>query len=117
MTAEVNFLAAPKLREAIDGKLYVHNLIDPAHGEIEAYPNAAKGDFVKLTVATSTGNTWSEEVLLNSLSAGKLIVFKIPKRIFEENLTSGATAELQYTVERPNQVPEFSTKQEVKLEL
>jgi hypothetical protein len=102
MNVQVKELAAPRLREAIEhnGKLilFVHNLVDPAHGEVQSYPNASKGDRITFMVSTSTGNKYSEELDVKS-PADAPFVFKIPKNVFAEKLVPDATAELSYSVQ------------------
>ena len=96
MTAQQKVLPAPVLKEAIEGVLYVHNLIDQAHVVIAPYPNARPGDEVELTVETSTGNQRRDRLLLPPEMVGQPIVFITPKKIFAEGLVPGATAELNY---------------------
>lgn len=117
MTAQQKALVAPVLKEAVEGVLYVHNLIDPAHGVVWPYPYAAAGDNVEFTVQTSTGNTWQGQLVLTAGDAGKPIVFKIPKHVFEKNLKPGATADLHYVVIRIGQTSEQSVVLKVQIEL
>ncbi|MFJ7110083.1 hypothetical protein ACIQU2_21190 [Pseudomonas sp. NPDC098740] len=98
MTAQLKALEAPVLKEAVEGVLYVHNLIDPAHGVVWPYPYAAAGDNVEFTVQTSTGNTWVGSIALTQASVGKPVTFSIPKETFAKGLVLDATAKLQYSV-------------------
>lgn len=102
MNVQVKALAAPRLREAIEHNgeftLYVHNLVDPAHGEVQSYPNASKGDKITFKVSTSTGNKYSWELDVKS-PADAPFVFKIPKNVFAEKLVPGANAKLSYSVQ------------------
>ncbi|KHA74808.1 hypothetical protein NZ35_00620 [Pseudomonas chlororaphis] len=102
MNVQVKALAAPLLREAIvhNGKLilFVHNLADPAHGEVQSYLNASKGDNITFKVSTSTGNEYSQELPVES-PADAPFEFKIPKKTFEEKFVKGATAKLSYRVQ------------------
>ncbi|RON40421.1 hypothetical protein [Pseudomonas brassicacearum] len=117
MTAQQKALEAPVLKEAIEGVLYVHNLIDPAHGVVWPYVNASVGDKVEFTVRTSTDNTWQGQHILTAGDAGKPIEFKILKHVFEKNLKPGASADLHYVVTRIGQVSEHSAELRVQLEL
>jgi len=98
----VQALAAPLLREAIvhNGMLilFVDNLVDPAHGEVQSYINVSKGDKITFKVSTSTGNEYSQELAVES-PADAPFVFKIPKKIFAEKLVPDATAKLSYSVQ------------------
>ena len=98
MTAQQKALEAPMLKEAVEGVLYVHNLIDPAHGVVWPYPYAAPGDNVEFTVQTSTGNTWVDSITLTQASVGYPVMFAIPKVTFEKGLAPDATAKLRYKV-------------------
>lgn len=102
MNVQVKALAPPRLREAIEHNgeftLYVHNLVDPAHGEVQSYPNVSKGDKITFKVSTSTGNEYSWELAVGS-PADAPFVFEIPKKIFAEKLVPGATAKLSYSVQ------------------
>jgi hypothetical protein len=94
-------LPAPVLKEAIDDVLYVHNLIDPAHGIVPALQEAAAGDRITLNVYDSDdAEQWSYTVVLTAISAGKPAEFKIPKAPFEKMLKAGKNARLQYSIER-----------------
>jgi len=116
MTAQQKALAAPVLKEAVEGVLYVHNLIDAAHGVVSSYVNASVGDKVEFNVKTSADNTWLGQQVLTG-DTGKPIVFKIPKYVFEKDLKPGATADLHYVVTRIGQTPEQSSALKVQLEL
>ncbi len=102
MNFQDNALAAPVLREALivgsDTVLYVHNLNDPAHGDVEPYVNAAAGDVIEFTVTTSAGRLW-RDILVVTPSLDPFI-FQIPKSVFGEKPDPGATADLVYTVTR-----------------
>ncbi|MFJ7316291.1 hypothetical protein ACIQVE_26795 [Pseudomonas sp. NPDC098747] len=121
MTARVNALAAPALREALthDGKftLYVHNLIDPAHGEVPAYANANAGDLVKFLIETSTGNTWCAEHALTEPERHKPVVFAVSKAFFENETIPGTTTELRYTITNVNGDSAMSPSLTVHLEM
>ncbi|WLI11846.1 MULTISPECIES: hypothetical protein [Pseudomonas] len=116
MTAQLKTLSAPQLREAIKSVLFVDNLIDPAHGEVPPYANATVGDKVEFTVQTSTGNSWTHLIILTQALVGSLIVFDIPKNIFEKNLTPDATATLRYSVTSASGNTALSPDLLVKLE-
>lgn len=98
----VQALATPRLREAIEHNgeftLYVDNLVDPAHGEVQSYLNVSKGDKITFKVSTSTGNGYSQELAIES-PADAPFVFKIPKQIFAEKLVPDAIAKLGYSVQ------------------
>ncbi|MCF5700645.1 hypothetical protein [Pseudomonas syringae] len=97
----IQMLPAPVLKEAIDDVLYVHNLIDPAHGVVPALQEAAAGDKITLKVYDSDGaEEWSGSVELTSISAGKPVELAIPKAPFEKMLKAGKNAVLQYSLER-----------------
>ncbi|CAI8874257.1 DUF3277 domain-containing protein [Pseudomonas sp. IT-347P] len=114
MTAQVNALAKPVLKEAKEGVLYVGKLERNAHGEV-TYENSAVGDLVTLYVETSTGNNFKDDIKLNAATIGTPLLFAIPKDIFEKNLVPGATAKLRYTVSRAANVS-VSPVLEVRLE-
>jgi len=96
----VTRLPAPSLKEAVNGVLYVHNLIDSAHGEVRELPNAASGDTIKLTVSNSDGSLeWDTETVLTDITVGKPIVLPIPKATFEKMLNAETNAVLQYSLE------------------
>lgn len=96
----IQMLPAPVLKEAIDDVLYVHNLIDPAHGVVPALQEAAAGDKITLKVSDSDGaEKWSDSVELTSISAGKPVELAIPKAPFEKMLKAGKDARLQYSLE------------------
>lgn len=117
MTAQQKVLPAPVLKEAIEGVLYVHNLIDPAHAVIAPFPNARPGDEVELTVETSTGNQRRDRLILTPEMVGKPIVFTIPKKIFAEGLVPGATAKLHYRTSDDAGNVAVSPALQVRLEL
>ncbi|VVQ28191.1 hypothetical protein [Pseudomonas fluorescens] len=97
----IQMLPAPVLKEAINDVLYVHNLIDPAHGVVPALQEAAAGDKITLKVYDSDGaEEWSGSVELTSISAGKPVELAIPKAPFEKMLKAGKNAGLQYYIER-----------------
>lgn len=97
----IQMLPAPALKEAINGVLYLHNLVDPAHGVVPVPQEAALGDKITLNVYDSDGaEQWSQSVVLNSISAGKPVEFAIPKAPFEKMLKDGKNAGLQYSIER-----------------
>ena len=98
MTVQQKALVAPVLEEAVEGVLYVDNLIGPAHGVVSPYPYAAPGDNVEFTVQTSTGNTWVYSITLTQASVGNPVIFAIPKVTFEKGLALDATAKLRYSV-------------------
>ncbi|MBU6958099.1 hypothetical protein KRR23_10165 [Pseudomonas sp. CVAP len=99
MTAQQKvLLAPPALKEAQEGVLYVHNLIDPAHGLVPSYANMVAGQTVKFTVQPSYGNHWSAVHVVTAAEVGKTITVAIPKHVFEKNLVAGATAKLHYSV-------------------
>ncbi|PKA69321.1 MULTISPECIES: hypothetical protein [Pseudomonas] len=113
----ITMLPAPLLIEANDGVLYVHNLVDPAHGEVPVYPGAAKGDAITLTVSNSDGiNEWEGKEVLSSATIEKPILFKIPKAPFEKMLDAKKSAVLQYSVKHANgnQAASFQTPIELK---
>ncbi|WP_249384249.1 hypothetical protein [Pseudomonas fluorescens] len=95
-----------------DGKLilFVHNLVDPAHGEVQSYPNVSKGDKITFEVSTSTGNEYSRELTVGS-PADAPFVFEILKKVFAEEFVTGATATLSYSV----QTSSGNTAQSAKL--
>jgi len=96
----VTMLPAPSLKEAINGVLYVHNLIDEAHGEVPVLPNAVPGDTIKLTVSNSDGFLeWETKIVLTAITIGKPIVLPIPKTTFERMLNAETNAVLQYSLE------------------
>ncbi|MFJ5257675.1 hypothetical protein ACIP8I_21080 [Pseudomonas sp. NPDC088414] len=96
----VTMLPAPLLKEAINGVLYVHNLIDPAHGEVPVLPDAVPGDAIKLTVSNSGGFLeWETKIVLTAITIGKPIVLPIPKTTFEKMLSAESDAALQYSLE------------------
>ena len=98
MTAQVKTLPHPGLKEAVNGVLHVGKLEGKAHGVVPPYDNARERDSVVFTVQTSTGNTWSDQIILNNLTVGKPVIFSIPKETFEKNLVPDATAKLRYRV-------------------
>jgi hypothetical protein len=98
MTVQQKALEAPVLKEAVEGVLYVHNLIDPAHGVVWPYPYAEAGDDVEFTVQTSTGNTWVDSITLTQASVGNPVIFALPKETFAKGLVPDATAKLRYSV-------------------
>ncbi|MHC5134227.1 hypothetical protein ACYSTU_24140 [Pseudomonas glycinis] len=119
MTPKATNLAPPQLLEATvhDGKLklYIHNLVDPAHGIVESYPDVMEGDKVIFEVSTSTGNQDKQELEVKSPTDASF-VFNIAKKIFAEKFEPGAIATLSYSVQRSgNTAP--SEKQKVYLEL
>ena len=115
MTAQQKALAAPVLKEAVEGVLYVHNLIDAAHGEVGPYPYAAAGDKVEFTVQTSTGNTWVYSIIVTPDSVGKPVTFAIPKETFAKGLVPDATAKLRYSVTTASGNPAVSVDLVVQL--
>jgi hypothetical protein len=97
----IQMLPAPVLNEAVEGILYVHNLIGPAHGVVPALQEAAAGDKITLKVYDSDGaEEWSGSVELTSTSAGKPVELAIPKAPFEKMLKAGKNAGLQYSIKR-----------------
>lgn len=116
MTAQAKAFAAPSLREAEDGKLYVGELTGAAHGEVPLYLHASVGDGITFHVVTTSGNTWNDHHVLTAPEVGKPIIFLIPKDVFEKKLILEATADLHYIVTRFNQVPEKSPSLRIKLE-
>ncbi|AVX87563.1 MULTISPECIES: hypothetical protein [Pseudomonas] len=116
MTAHAKALAAPSLREAENGKLYVGKLTGAAHGEVLPYPNASVGDHITFHVVTTSGNTREDHQILTEPEVGKPIIFLIPKDVFEKNLTPEATAELRYSVTSRDQPPKASPLLTIKLE-
>ncbi|WP_095139474.1 hypothetical protein [Pseudomonas sp. Irchel s3a10] len=116
MATQVNALAAPLLKEAEDGKLYVGKLTGAAHGEVPPYPPASVGDRITFHVVTTSGNTWQDHHVLTAPELGMPITFLIPKDVFEKKLTPEATADLHYIVTRLNQAPEPSPPLRIKLE-
>ncbi|WP_338800819.1 hypothetical protein V9L13_25020 [Pseudomonas sp. RSB 5.4] len=117
MTAQAKALAAPSLREAEDGKLYVGKLTGDAHGEVPPYPHASVGDGITFHVVTTSGTTWQHHHVLTAPELGMQITFSIPKDVFEKKLTPEATADLHYITKRLNQEPEKSPTLHIKLEL
>jgi hypothetical protein len=115
MNAQVKALAAPVLREAVKGVLYVGKLEGKAHGEV-TYDNSAVGDVVTLHVETTTGNNFKDQTTLTAATVGKLLLFAIPKDVFEKKLVPGATASLRYSVTRASNISE-SPVLTVQLEL
>lgn len=96
----IQMLPAPVLKEAINDVLYVHNLVDPAHGIVPAPPEAASEDRITLNLCDSDGTEpWSHSVVLTAISAGKPVEFAIPKAPFENMLKAGKNAVLQYSLE------------------
>jgi hypothetical protein len=116
MTAQLKTLDKPSLPNAVGDVLYVHNLPDPTPGVVPSYGNATQGDVVKFRVVTSTGNTWQESYVLIAGDVGKPITFQIKKETFEKNLTSGATADVHYTLTRGTGRPVQSPVLQVRLE-
>jgi len=114
MTAQQKALAAPVLKEAVEGVLYVHNLIGAAHGEVGPYPYAA-GDKVEFTVQTSTGNTWVDSIIVTPDSVGKPVTFAIPKETFAKGLVPDATAKLRYSITSLSGSPAYSADLVVQL--
>jgi hypothetical protein len=98
MTVQQKALEAPVLKEAVEGVLYVHNLIDAAHGEVRPYSYSAAGDKVEFTVQTSTGNTWVYSIIVTPGSVGEPVTFAIPKETFAKGLVPDATAKLRYSI-------------------
>jgi hypothetical protein len=101
----IQMLPAPALEEAIDNVLHVHSLVDPAHGIVPAFQEAAAGDTITLKVYDSDGTEqWSHSVELTASSAGKPVEFAIPKALFEKMLNAGMNARLQYSNDRAGNV-------------
>jgi hypothetical protein len=115
MNAQVKALAVPVLREAVEGVLNVGKLEGEAHGEV-TYENSAVGDVVALHVETTTGNSFEDQITLNAATVGTLLIFAIPKDVFEKELVPGATASLRYSVTRASNISE-SPVLTVQLEL
>lgn len=92
-------LAKPHFKHAVEGVVKVSELPDPAKAEVAQYENHQAGDEVKFEVTTSTGNTWTETIVLTSGQSFPL-GFAIPKSTFKKGLTAGATAKMQYMVSR-----------------
>lgn len=116
MTAHAKALAAPSLREAEDGKLYVGKLTGAAHGEVPHYLHASVGDQITFHVVTTSGNTWEGHHMVTAPEVGKPITFLIPKDVFEKNLTPEATADLHYSITIRDQPPALSPLLTIKLE-
>lgn len=120
MTPKATNLAPPQLLEATvhDGKLklYIHNLVDPAHGIVESYPDVMEGDKVIFEVSTSRGNQDKQELEVKSPTDASF-VFNIAKKIFAEKFEPGAIATLSYSVQRSSGNTAPSEKQKVYLEL
>jgi hypothetical protein len=109
----IQMLPTPRLKEAINDVLYVHNLIDPAHGVVDALQEAAEEDIITLKVYDSDGaEEWSGSVKLTSISIGKPVQLAIPKARFEKMLNAGKNARLQYFVDRAGNV-----RQSIPLEI
>jgi len=102
MTAQVNALAKPVLKEAKDDVLYVGKLDGDAHGLV-TYENSVVGDVVTLYVKPSSGNDFETHFILTSTTSMP-VIFVIPKTIFEKNLVPGANAKLHYSVTRASNV-------------
>jgi hypothetical protein len=96
----IQMLPSPAVKEAINDVLYVHNLVDHAHGIVPAPQEAAPGDTVTLNMYDSDGaKQWSHSVVLTAISAGKPVELAIPKALFENMLKAGKNAGLQYSLE------------------
>jgi hypothetical protein len=98
MTAQQKVLLTPALQEAVEGVLYVHQLVGPAHGIVPKYDDMKVGQKVEFSVQTSYGNHWSESIALTAAMVGRPITFAIPKDVFEKKLVPDATAKLHYSV-------------------
>ncbi|WP_460154303.1 hypothetical protein [Pseudomonas sp. S3_G06] len=97
----IQTLPPPVLKEALGGVLYVHNLIDPAHGLVPVPEAAAQGDIVTLTVSNSNdAEQWSNSVPLPSPPLRPQLEFNIPKAVFEKMLSAETDATLKYSIER-----------------
>ncbi|VVP77334.1 hypothetical protein PS925_00141 [Pseudomonas fluorescens] len=116
MTAQVKALAAPQLKEAVNGVLHVGKLEGNAHGLVSPYQYQTTGDVVALHVKTSTGNSFEEQTIVTEAGVGRPLTFAIPKDVFEKKLVPQATAELHYIVKRVGQNPETSNVLKVHLE-
>ncbi|NYH08087.1 hypothetical protein [Pseudomonas moraviensis] len=115
MTAQQKALNAPILKEAEAGVLHVHKLKDHATAQIfVTAPNVKPGDKIDLTVKTTTGNAWNEQIIVRSVPS--VLESLIEKDIFAKNLTSGASAKLSYTVTTASGGVEHSDELVVKLE-
>ncbi|WRH93170.1 hypothetical protein RCC30_03785 [Pseudomonas fluorescens] len=68
------------------------------------YDNSAVGDVVTLHVETTTGNNFKDQTTLTAATVGKLLLFAIPKDVFEKKLVPGATASLRYSVTRAGNI-------------
>lgn len=115
MTAQVNALAAPELKEAEDGVLHVGKLKEHATALVHTYPKQAEGEVVTLSVKTSTGNSFDVDTVVTAAGVGKPLTFAIPKDIFEKNLVPGASAKLHYV--KKGEISEHSDTLQVTLEL
>lgn len=117
---QVEELPAPVLKEALvhDGKLklFIHNLVDPAHGEVFPVAGTVAGDSITLQVNTTTGNAWDSTYILTEADEGMPIVFAIPKEIFASNLAPKAIARLYYLVKKADQTIGYSAPVDVELE-
>ena len=98
MTAQLNALAAPQLKEAVNGVLHVGKLEGNAHGLVLPYQNQTACDVVALHVKTSNGNSFEKQTVVTPAGVGKPLTFAIPKDVFEKELVPQATAELHYTI-------------------
>ena len=119
MTVDKKALMAPVLQEAVmhDGKmrLYVHNLHDPAHGEVSAYANHRAGDLIKFRLKTSTGNTLELVYQLTEATVWP-VQLVIKKSFFESEPIPGTSVELSYIITRMDSAPEHSDALIVHLE-
>ncbi|WP_426235567.1 hypothetical protein [Pseudomonas sp. TWP3-2] len=116
MTAQQSGVAPVVLSEAVGGVLYMETLSDPTSARVPSYQNVQVGDKIKLSVNTSTGNAWSYEVTLTPATVGNPIEFGVPKGTFEQNLVSGATADLHYKITNPVGNPVTSPVLRVQLQ-
>ncbi|MCH4900288.1 MULTISPECIES: hypothetical protein [unclassified Pseudomonas] len=96
MTAQQSVVAAPDLEEAVKGVAYIEKLSDPTPASVSQYFEAAIGDVIEMLVSTSTGSNWSSKYTLSQPLFP--VTFDIPKSTFANNLVSGATANLRYTI-------------------
>ena len=119
MTVDKKALVAPVLQEAVmhDGKmrLYVHNLRDPARGEVLAYANHKAGDLITFRLETSTGNTLEFNYAVTE-SAVWPVQFEIKKSFFESEPIPGTSVELSYIITRIDSAREHSESLIVHLE-
>lgn len=80
-----------------EGVVDVSKLPDPAKAVVPEYENRREGDSVEFHVTTSTGNGWTDTMILGPDPIFPL-AFAIPKSTFEKGLTAGATAQMHYVV-------------------